>query len=58
VMAQIIGLTDLGHNREIELAAAWLAHGRRRSARPDKFGDAEVVLMEALEEHRRKGHCA
>jgi hypothetical protein len=58
VLAQVIGLTDLGLDREIELAAAWLAHGRRRSAGPDKFGDAEVVLMAAFEEHRRKGHCA
>ncbi|WP_298885811.1 hypothetical protein [uncultured Bradyrhizobium sp.] len=55
VMAQVIGLTCLGHEREVELAASWLAYGRRCSAEPDKFGDAEAVLMAAFEETRRKG---
>lgn len=58
VMAQVIGLTDLGHEHEVELAGSWLAHGRRRSAEPDKFDDAEVVLMAAFEELRIMGHGA
>jgi hypothetical protein len=58
VVAQVIGLTDLGHELNIELAAAWLAHGKRHSAEPDKFSDAEVVLMAAFEEHRHKGDGA
>ena len=58
VVAQVIGLTDLGHELNIELAAAWLAHGKRRSAEPDKFSDAEVILMAAFrrapEQRRRR----
>ena len=58
VVAQVIGLTDLGHEFNIELAAAWLAHGKRHSAEPDKFSGAEVVLMAAFEEHRNTGDSA
>jgi hypothetical protein len=58
VVAQVIGLTDLGHELNIELAAAWLAHGKRYSAEPDKFSDAEVVLMAVFEEHRNNGEGA
>jgi hypothetical protein len=55
VMAQIIGLTDLGHELAGELAAAWLAFGERHSGEPSKFGAAQVVLLKAFEEHRNKG---
>jgi hypothetical protein len=58
VVAQVIGLTDLGHELNIELAAAWLAHGKRHSAEPDKFSDAEVILIAAFEEQRNKGDGA
>jgi hypothetical protein len=58
VVAQVIGLTDLGHELSIELAAAWLAHGKRHSAEPDKFSDAVAVLIATFEEHRNKGDCA
>lgn len=58
VAAQVVGLTDLGHEREIELAASWLTYGRLLAAEPDKFSDAEIVLMAAFKEHRRKGNDA
>jgi hypothetical protein len=55
VLAQVIGLTDVGHELSGELAAAWLAFGERHSDEPDKFGEARVVLLSAFEQHRNKG---
>jgi hypothetical protein len=55
VMAQVIGLTDLGHELTTELAASWLAFGERHSGEPTKFMEAQVVLLAAFEEHRNKG---
>jgi hypothetical protein len=58
VMAQVIGLTDVGHELTGELAAAWLDFGERHSREPGKFGEAQVVLLAAFEEHRNKGDDA
>lgn len=55
VMAQVIGLTDVGHKLAAELAAAWLAFGERHSGDPSKFAEAEIVLLAAFKEHRNKG---
>lgn len=52
VLAQIIGLTDVGHQHTSDLAAAWLAFGEEHSGEPEKFGEAKVVLLSAFEEHR------
>jgi hypothetical protein len=53
VLAQILGLTDLGHSYGTELAASWLAYGRRCSDNPRKFGEAETVLLTAFRERHR-----
>jgi hypothetical protein len=55
VLAQVLGLTDLGHPYAIELAASWLAYGKRCSDSPSKFGKAETVLLTAFREHHRDG---
>lgn len=49
VMAQVIGLTDLGHDLANELAAFWLDHGERHSEDPEKFREARTVLLAAFE---------
>jgi hypothetical protein len=53
VLAQVLGLTDLGHSHATELAASWLAYGRRCSDNPRKFGEAETVLLTAFRERHR-----
>lgn len=55
VMAQVLGLTDLGHSHATEFAASWLAYGRRHSETPHKFADAEFVLFTAFRERQRNG---
>jgi hypothetical protein len=55
VMAQVIGLSDVGHELTTELAASWLDYGERHSDDRLKFGDARVVLLTAFEERRNKG---
>jgi len=55
VMAQVTGLTDLGHELARELAAAWLIFGERHSVEPEKFGEAKLVLLSAFEQDRNKG---
>ena len=45
MLAQVLGLTDLGHPYATELAESWLAYGRRCSDSPDKFSKAETVLL-------------
>lgn len=52
VMAQIVGLTDLGHGFATELAASWFAYGRKHSANPYKFSQAEEVLLAAFRERQ------
>lgn len=58
VMAPIVGLTDLGHELTIELAASWLAYGERHSGEPNKFSEAQLVLLAAFEACRNKGDDA
>ncbi|SIN83791.1 hypothetical protein SAMN05443247_00096 [Bradyrhizobium erythrophlei] len=53
VLAQVLGLTDLGHSFATELAVSWLAYGRRCSDNPRKFSKAETLLMAAF----RERHC-
>ena len=58
VLAQVLGLTDLGHSFATELAASWLAYGRRFSDDPRKFSKAETVLLAAFRERHRYGDDA
>jgi hypothetical protein len=58
VLAQVLGLTDLGHSFATELAASWLIYGRRYAADPYKFYEAETVLLEAFRDRRRYGDDA
>jgi hypothetical protein len=58
VLAQVLGLSDLGHPYAIELAASWLAYGKRCSDSPLKFSKAETVLLTAFREHHRDGDDA
>jgi len=58
VLAQITGLTDLGHPHAIKLAASWLVHGRRCSDDPRKFSKAEAVLLTAFRDRHRYGDDA
>ena len=55
VMAQVLGLTDLGHPFGTELAASWLDFGRRHSTDLQKFGEAEVILRAAFRERQDHG---
>jgi hypothetical protein len=55
VLAQVLGLTDLGHSHATEFAASWLTYGRHYSENPHKFGDAEIVLFAAFRERPRNG---
>jgi hypothetical protein len=54
VLAQVLGLTDLGHPFATELAVSWLDYGRRSSDNPSKFRKAETVLLAAF---RERHHC-
>jgi hypothetical protein len=56
VLAQALGLTDLDQSKE--LAASWLAYGRRFSDNKQKFGDAEIVLLSAFRDRQRGGDDA
>jgi hypothetical protein len=53
VLAQVTGLTALGHPYAIEIAGSWLVHGRCSSDNPRKFGEAETVLLTAFRERHR-----
>jgi hypothetical protein len=55
VLAQVLGLTDLGHSYATELAASWLVYGRHSSGNSSKFSDAETVLLTAFRERHRDG---
>ena len=50
VLAQVLGLTDLGHSFATELAGSWFTHGLRHSANSRKFSQAETTLLAALRE--------
>ena len=55
VLAQILGLSDLGHPYAIELAASWLAYGKRSSESPLKFSKAETILLAAFRDRHFHG---
>ena len=55
VLAQVLGLTDLGHPYAGELATAWLAYGWLCSENPREFSNAGAVLLAAFQEHQREG---
>jgi hypothetical protein len=58
VLAQVLGLTELGHPFATELAASWLTHGLRHSSDPRKFSEAGIVLLAAFRNHDRNGDGA
>jgi hypothetical protein len=58
VLAQVLGLTDLGHAHAIEFAASWLVYGRRSSDDPSKFSEAERVLLAAFRDRHHYGDDA
>jgi hypothetical protein len=58
VLAQVLGLTELGHGYAIELAASWLTYGRRSSTDPRKFSEAGSVLLSAFRDRHRYGDDA
>ncbi|MBR1215562.1 hypothetical protein [Bradyrhizobium sp. JYMT SZCCT0180] len=58
VLAQVLGLTDLGHSFATELVASWLAYGRRCSDNPRKFIEVETVLLAAFRERHHYGDDA
>jgi hypothetical protein len=55
VLAQLLGLTDLGHAFGTELAASWYTYGLRHSANPRKFSEAGTILLAAFRERERDG---
>lgn len=58
VMAQIIGLSDIGHHFATELAASWLDYGERLSKEPDTFRAARNTLLTAFKDDLNKGEDA
>jgi hypothetical protein len=55
VLAQVLGLSDLGHPFATELAASWYTHGLRHSTNPRKFSEAEATLLAAFRERDELG---
>ena len=51
VLAQIVGLTDVGHPLTRELSVSWLGWGFRYSTEPEKFGEAAAVVLSAIKAH-------
>ncbi|UQR62335.1 hypothetical protein LRP30_37155 [Bradyrhizobium sp. C-145] len=51
VLAQIVGLTDLGHSLTRELSVSWIGWGFRHSTEPTKFVEAGAVVLSALKAH-------
>ncbi|WP_106948362.1 hypothetical protein [Bradyrhizobium sp. MOS003] len=51
VLAQIVGLTDVGHALTRELSVSWLGWGFRYSTEPEKFGEAGAVVLSAIKAH-------
>lgn len=58
VLAQVLGLSDLGHPFATELAASWYTHGLRYSTNPRKFSEAEATLLAAFRERDETGWSA
>ena len=58
VMAQIAGLTHLGHEHAVELATSWSAYGRRYVDDQEKYREAEAVLLTAFQTRQREGESA
>ena len=58
VLAQVLGLSDLGHPFATELAASWYTHGLRHSTNPRKFSEAEATLLTAFRERDEPGTSA
>jgi hypothetical protein len=58
VLAQVLGLTELGHPFATELAALWFTHGLRHSTEPRKFSQAETALLAAFRKRERNGEGA
>ncbi|MET4116418.1 hypothetical protein ABIB85_002862 [Bradyrhizobium sp. JR1.5] len=54
VLAQVLGLTDLGHPYAGELATAWLAYGWLCSENPREFSNAAAVLLTAFQDRERE----
>ncbi|WP_247412594.1 hypothetical protein [Bradyrhizobium sp. 23] len=54
VLAQVTGLTDLGHPYANELATAWLAYGWLWSENPREFSNAAAVLLTAFQDRARE----
>lgn len=54
VLAQVLGLTDLGHPYARELATSWLAYGGLYSESPREFSNAAAVLLTAFQERQRE----
>jgi hypothetical protein len=58
VLAQVLGLSNLGHSLATELAASWFNYGLRYSADPRKFSQAQIALLGAFRErHRDRDHA-
>lgn len=54
VLAQALGLTNLGHRYAIELATSWLSYGWLCSENRREFSNAENLLMTAFQERRQR----
>ncbi|WP_271606984.1 hypothetical protein [Bradyrhizobium sp. CCBAU 11434] len=54
VLAQVLGLTDLGHSYARELATSWLAYGRLCSENTREFSNAGDVLLTAFQERQQE----
>jgi hypothetical protein len=55
VLAQVLGLTDVGHPYATELATSWLSYGWLCSENPGEFSNAGAVLLTAFQERQREG---
>jgi hypothetical protein len=54
VLAQVLGLTDVGHPYATELATSWLSYGWLCSENPREFSKAQNVLLTAFQERRQR----
>lgn len=54
VLAQIVGLTDVGHDLTRQLSVSWLGWGIRHATDTKKFGEACAVVMTALNAHENE----
>jgi hypothetical protein len=58
VMAQIIGLSEIGCRGATELAVSWLDRGEFLSSEPDKFREARAILLTAFKDRAKAGDDA